>query len=113
MCQPTARASRSDLEPRKGEGGGEGGEKVAKTESATFPNKQDVLSSLLLLESTTWEKVAAGTPRGDIINTKIIGNWLTSVCVRIHNGMRIELVKGSRAHGNKYTLITVADPQKG
>jgi len=27
--------------------------------------------------------------------------------------MRIELVKGSRAHGNKYTLITVADPQKG
>ena len=55
----------------------------------------------------------AGTPRGDIINTKIIGNWLTSVCGRIHNGMRIELVKGSRAHGNKYTLITVADPQKG
>jgi hypothetical protein len=51
--------SRSDLEPRKGEGGGEGGEKVAKTEIATFPNKQDVLSSLLLLESTTWEKVAA------------------------------------------------------
>jgi len=39
----------------------------------------------------------AGTPRGDIINTKIIGNWLTSVCGRIHNGMRIELVKGSRA----------------
>jgi len=47
--------SRSDSEPRKGEGG----EKVAKTEIATFPNKQDVLSSLLLLESTTWEKVAA------------------------------------------------------
>ena len=45
--------SRSDLEPGQGEGGGEGGEKVAKTESATFPNKQDVLSSLLLLESTT------------------------------------------------------------
>ena len=45
--------SRSDSEPRKGEAG----EKVAKTEIATFPNKQDVLSSLLLLESTTWEKV--------------------------------------------------------
>jgi hypothetical protein len=51
--------SRCDLKPRKGEGGVEGGEKVAKTEIATFPNKQDVLSSLLLLESTTWEKVAA------------------------------------------------------
>jgi len=48
-------SSRSDLEPRKGEGG----EKVAKTEIATFPNKQDVLSSLLLLESTAWEKLAA------------------------------------------------------
>lgn len=52
-------STRTDSEPRKGEGGGEGGEKVAKTEIATFPNKQDALSSLLLLESTTWEKVAA------------------------------------------------------
>ena len=69
------------------------------------PPQQPELRELLLQQ--------AGTPRGDIINTKIIGNWLTSVCVRIHNGMRIELVKGSRAHGNKYTLITVADPQKG
>ena len=56
---------------------------------------------------------ARTTPATNIINPKIIGNWLTSVCGRIHNGMRIELVKGSRAHGNKYTLITVADPQKG
>jgi hypothetical protein len=47
--------SRSDSEPGKGEGG----EKVAKTEIATFPKKQDALSSLLLLESITWEKVAA------------------------------------------------------
>ena len=52
-------STRTDSEPRKEEGGGEGGEKVAKTEIATFPNKQDALSSLLLLESTTWEKVAA------------------------------------------------------
>jgi len=47
--------SRSDLEPRKGEGG----EKVAKTEIATFPKKQDTLSSLLLIKSIAWEKVAA------------------------------------------------------
>src|SRR5262249_22856968 len=51
--------SRSDLEPRKGEGGGEGGGKAAKTEMATVPNKQDVLCCLLLLESTAWERVAA------------------------------------------------------
>src|SRR5215472_14677151 len=50
------------------------------------PPQQPELRELLLQR--------AGTPRGDIINTKIIGNWLTSVCGRIHNGMRIELVKG-------------------
>src|SRR6516164_6166336 len=59
MCRREPMSTRTDSEPRKGEGGGEGGEKVAKTEIATFPKKQDALSSLLLLESITWEKVAA------------------------------------------------------
>ena len=48
-------STRTDSEPRKGEGG----EKVAETEIATFPKKQDTLSSLLLIRSITWEKVAA------------------------------------------------------
>ena len=47
--------TRTNSEPRKGEGG----EKVAETEIATFPKKQDTLSSLLLIRSITWEKVAA------------------------------------------------------
>jgi hypothetical protein len=51
--------TRTDSRPLRGEGGAEGGGKVAKTEIATFPKKQDALSSLLLMKSITWEKVAA------------------------------------------------------
>ena len=51
--------TRTNSRPLRGEGGGEGGGKVAKTEIATFPKKQDALSSLLLMKSITWEKVEA------------------------------------------------------
>jgi hypothetical protein len=48
----------------------------------------------------------AGTARGDI-NTKAVGTWLMSVRGRVYAGMRIELAKQSRAHGNKYALVEI------
>jgi putative DNA primase/helicase len=62
------------------------------------PEPQTELRELLLQQ--------AGTPRGDI-STKALGNWLMSVHGRVYSGMRIELVKESRAHGNKYALVEV------
>jgi putative DNA primase/helicase len=46
----------------------------------------------------------AGTPRGDI-DARRLGNWLMSICGRIHNGHRIERVKEDNKHGNRYALV--------
>jgi len=45
----------------------------------------------------------AGAPRGDI-DARRVGNWLTSIRGRVHDGYRIERVKENAAHGNMYAL---------
>jgi putative DNA primase/helicase len=64
------------------------------------PEPQTDLRELLLQQ--------AGTPRGDI-STKALGNWLMSVHGRVHDRMRIERVKESRGHGNRYALIEITE----
>jgi putative DNA primase/helicase len=62
------------------------------------PEKRPALRQLLLEQ--------AGTPRGEIDNKKL-GNWLKSIIGRVYTGHRIELVKESRAKGNRYALVEV------
>ena len=45
----------------------------------------------------------AGAPRGDIDSRKL-GNWLMRIRGLIHNGYRIEMVRESSGHGNRYAL---------
>jgi hypothetical protein len=48
----------------------------------------------------------AGTQRSEI-STKALGNWLTSIRGRVHNGMCIERVTETHSRGNKYALIEI------
>jgi hypothetical protein len=49
----------------------------------------------------------AGLPRGGI-EVRKVGNWLKTVLKRVYDGHRIEILKESRSHGNRYTLVRVA-----